>query len=97
MRAVSSSPDPMEQLRARFRDRLGQERMALAQALREGDSGALRAICHRIAGAGGMFGYPNLSGRASDVEAAVDDGVPATELQMRTAALLSSIDEALAR
>jgi HPt (histidine-containing phosphotransfer) domain-containing protein len=85
----------MEQLRARFRERLAADRRPLGEALRSGDREALRAICHRMAGAGGMLGYSSLSARASDLECAVDEGVDAEGLEAITSQLLQGIDEAL--
>jgi HPt (histidine-containing phosphotransfer) domain-containing protein len=92
---VSSAPDPMEQLRARFRERLAADRRPLSEALGSGDRGALRAICHRMAGAAGMFGFASLSARASEIECAVDEGVDAQGVEAITGKLLQEIEEAL--
>jgi HPt (histidine-containing phosphotransfer) domain-containing protein len=92
---MSSAADPMEQLRGRFRERLAADRRPLGEASRTGDRDALRSICHRIAGAGGMFGYAGLSARASQIECAVDEGVDADGLEAVTRQLLQEIEEAL--
>jgi HPt (histidine-containing phosphotransfer) domain-containing protein len=92
---MNTAPDPMEQLRGRFRGRLVADRLPLGEALQTGDRDALRFVCHRIAGAAGMFGYPALSARASEVECRVDEGAEADALESVTRQLLREIDEAL--
>jgi HPt (histidine-containing phosphotransfer) domain-containing protein len=92
---MSTAADPMEQLRGRFRDRLAADCAPLNEALQTGDREGLRAVCHRIAGAGGMFGYPALSDRASEIECAVDEGADADRLEALTRQLLSEIDAEL--
>lgn len=88
--------DPMAALRLRFRARLAEERVLLRDAAEAGDAAALRAVCHRIAGAGGMFGYAELSALASRVEEEIDAGAEGPALAASTARLTSLIDEVLA-
>jgi HPt (histidine-containing phosphotransfer) domain-containing protein len=91
---MTADADPMEALRGRFRDRLAAERAALAEAVERSDRETFRAICHRIAGAGGMFGFADLSQLASRVEEAIDAGVACRDLREPVAQLLSDIDDA---
>jgi HPt (histidine-containing phosphotransfer) domain-containing protein len=88
--------DPMAALKLRFRARLAEERVLLADAAEAGDRARLRSICHRIAGAGGMFGYAKLSAIASRVEEALDAGVEGPALADLSADLTLLIDDAVA-
>ncbi|HEY0148763.1 MAG TPA: Hpt domain-containing protein [Allosphingosinicella sp.] len=94
---MSGAPDPMAGLKDRFRARLAEERSLLASAAASGDSATLRSICHRIAGAGGMFGYGQLSALASRVEEAIDDDRPPGTLARLSADLLRLIDDVVAQ
>ena len=91
---MTEAADPMAALRDRFRDRLADERPALEEAAERHDRATLRAICHRIAGSGGMFGYAELSRLASKIEEAVDEGYGCERLRDQLATLLAGIDEA---
>jgi HPt (histidine-containing phosphotransfer) domain-containing protein len=42
-----------------------------SEALRGGDLELLRRTAHRLAGRGGMFGYPEISEAAGDLEEAI--------------------------
>jgi hypothetical protein len=66
-------------LRERFRERLSEYRDRLVEArnlyARSADGDVIRrlkAISHELAGAGGTFGYPELSDLAAELEAAAD-------------------------
>ena len=85
----------MEQLRVRFRERLVAERDVLAEALGAGDREQVRAVCHRMAGAAGMFGSPDLSALASELEALIEDGTQGEALSGAASALLAGIDIAI--
>jgi len=93
---MSENPDPMEALRGRFLARLAAERQALAESAEHGDRVTLRAICHRIAGAGGMFGFPELSRLASEIEERIEAGVSVGEIAPSIAQLLAEIKLTLA-
>ncbi|HEX8579845.1 MAG TPA: Hpt domain-containing protein [Allosphingosinicella sp.] len=90
-----SAADPMAALKIRFRARLAEERVLLRDAAEAGDAAALRSICHRIAGAGGMFGYAELSALACRVEEEIDAGAEGPALAASTARLTGLIDEVL--
>ena len=94
---MTVAADPMEALRGRFRGRLSEERAVLAEAAAKSDRATLRAICHRIAGAGGMFGYGDLSDLASLIEEGLDGGAPCPALRTQVSELLAAIDAATIR
>lgn len=62
--------DPMEAFRARFRDRCRDE-LAI---LRDPGHPDFRKTVHGLNGAGGVFGYPQISALAEPVDAALADG-----------------------
>ena len=66
--------EQMAGLRARFLERLEEDRARLEAAIAAGDEAVIRALVHRISGAAGMFGYAALSDRAAEVEEALDEG-----------------------
>ena len=71
--------DPLAQLRADFLARCGADLRHL-EALEPSDP-EVRAIAHRLAGAAGSFGHPELSDVAAQVdERARDDGLSAEDL-----------------
>ena len=88
--------DPMAALKVRFRARLAEERVLLEEAAEAGDAAAFRSICHRIAGAGGMFGYAELSALASRLEEEIDAGAEGPALAASSADLTRLIDEVVA-
>ncbi|MCC2980040.1 Hpt domain-containing protein [Sphingomonas sp. IC4-52] len=61
----------MRPLRARFLKRLSEDREALLVAHAGADAAALHAICHRLAGNAGLFGFTELGGAARRVEDAI--------------------------
>jgi HPt (histidine-containing phosphotransfer) domain-containing protein len=85
----------MAELRTRFIARLAAEKVLLLTGAREGDRASLRAVCHRIAGAAGMFGYAALSASASQVEEAIDAGVSDYALSPLIDALLIDADHSV--
>ena len=87
--------DIMQDLRARFCARLDGDIAALAAAAEAGDRATIRAICHRIAGAGGMFGFAPLSAAASQAEDAIDAAEPQEKLDRRVALVFELADEAM--
>ena len=89
---MTPASDPLEGLKSRFRDRLAGERALLAESEAGGEFEALRSICHRIAGAGGMFGFDELGALASRLEEAIDEGAPPSSIRGQTTDLLAAID-----
>jgi chemotaxis protein histidine kinase CheA len=64
-----------EKFRARlsvYRDRLAEARSLYTQGQGEEAVRRLRAVAHELAGAGGTFGYGELSDLATELEAAAD-------------------------
>jgi HPt (histidine-containing phosphotransfer) domain-containing protein len=90
------SDDIMQSLRLRFCSRLTEDIGALEAAAEAGDGAAIRAICHRMAGAGGMFGFADLSAAASEAEEAVDAGESGAALGHRVGRVLDLAREATA-
>ena len=62
----------MTELRARFLDRIAADRAALEAAERASDSPEIRRIAHGLAGAAGIFGFPEISEAASAVDQAAE-------------------------
>jgi HPt (histidine-containing phosphotransfer) domain-containing protein len=58
----------MAALRARFAERCGARRGDLEAALHSGDAERVERIAHELAGNGGLFGYPELSRLAQELE-----------------------------
>lgn len=66
--------DRLRELRERFVARACEDRTALAEALAGGDADGVRRIVHGLAGAGGTFGYPEISEAAQRIEDMLDGG-----------------------
>jgi len=83
---VSGADDRFQALRERFLDRSAGDVETLK---RERDPAALRLIVHRLAGAAGTFGYPDLSRDAGEIDDALVEGndVPEDALARLIAAL----------
>ena len=64
--------DPLEALRAQFIDRCRADRERLAAP--EADDAERAMIIHRLAGAAGAFGYPELSAVAADLDVRIRSG-----------------------
>lgn len=58
----------MRPLRARFLKRLNEDREAILVARSAADAAALQAICHRLAGNAGLFGFDELGAAARRAE-----------------------------
>jgi HPt (histidine-containing phosphotransfer) domain-containing protein len=90
------SDDIMHSLRLRFCARLTEDIGALEAASGAGDKAAIRAVCHRMAGAGGMFGFADLSAAASEAEEAIDAGETGEALNRRVVRVLELARDATA-
>ena len=66
--------DKMAELRQRFVDRCPAWLGDLDAALDARDGEAVARLAHRLAGNAGMFGYPELSEAAAELESAAIDG-----------------------
>lgn len=71
-----TTPDPMAALRARFLSRAADD---LAWFRANGEAPADEALtrAHKLAGAGGTFGFPDVSAAAAEVEEDLQAGRPA--------------------
>ncbi len=68
---MSTVQENLQRLRQRFLDRSSGELYALKT---ERDPEALRPIVHRMAGAAGTFGFPELSRMAGELDDALIEG-----------------------
>jgi len=84
----------MQALRAAFAARAGDEHDRLAAAVRDGDRETMRAVAHRLAGAGGLFGFPRISAAADALEEAIESGAGAAEVAAQSVPLLGLLAEA---
>ena len=80
----------LEALRLRFLARCAEDRAAIAEAAAAGDAERLKHLSHKLTGAAGTFGYPELSEAARIVEDQIDQGEPPTP------ASLQKLDQILA-
>jgi HPt (histidine-containing phosphotransfer) domain-containing protein len=79
-----------------FRDRLAADRAALAKAGSGRRPGRLTTIAHRLAGAAGTFGYPEISDAALALEDAAIEGAGEQAMAAALARMLAALDAALA-
>jgi HPt (histidine-containing phosphotransfer) domain-containing protein len=79
-----------------FRDRLAADRAALAAAGSRRRRGGLTIIAHRLAGAAGTFGYPEISDAALALEDATIGAAEGEAVAVALARLLAALDAALA-
>ncbi len=66
--------EKLAELRRRFIADAQVSCAALLGALEGQDMATMRRIAHRLAGRGGMFGFPQITAAAQDLEAAIDLG-----------------------
>ena len=88
---MSEFDEKMEQLRERFRSRAGEDRARLIIALEQGDRGTVRHLAHGLSGSGGVFGFPEISQAAEELEDKADEGAEAPELRVAAAPLLDAL------
>jgi len=94
--------DPLEALRAGFRERIRQDAVAFSRhraALKDGPASPqtveqVKQIAHSLAGAGGIYGFHELSDAAAAVE---DAALAETDGSGSRALLSSSLDTLIAR
>lgn len=70
-------------LKARFVARSAEEVEALETALAEGDFERIGAVSHSLAGSAGLFGFPQISAAAGDIDTLYATGEEPTEAQVR--------------
>ncbi len=76
-----------------FRDRLVADHEAVGALRDSHDLTALQPIVHRLAGAAGTFGYPELGDIAIEIDERFRDGRPVAATDI--ARLLAALDQAL--
>jgi len=71
----ASDPEYRELLEM-FAEALPERRRCLSDTFRTGNSEELRVLAHQLKGAGGGFGFPELTNRAASLETACREGNP---------------------
>lgn len=84
------SDDPLEPLRARFRQRAEADRLVLAKALEQGDATEIERLAHSLAGAAGLFGYVEIGRLALQVDEGFAQGLPLSARKVR--ALMTALE-----
>lgn len=79
----------LDALKTRFVARCAADRLELQAAVADRDEDAVKRLAHKVAGAGGTFGFPELSRAAMAVEDCIDQGA------FPPADLLSELDQRL--
>ncbi|RJT33399.1 histidine phosphotransferase [Mesorhizobium waimense] len=99
--SIPISNDPFGPLRLRFLARCA-DQLAELKAAREGGPSSGRSaddplvrIAHSLAGAGGTFGFPDISARASELERLRIGQADAAETGPALDALIAEIERAL--
>ncbi len=87
----------MAALRQRFLVRCRSDRAGLVAADASGDRAELKRLSHGLSGAGGIFGFPDVSRAASDLEKAVDANAGDPQLRGHLATLIERLDAAEAQ
>ncbi|MGZ9098175.1 MAG: Hpt domain-containing protein [Brevundimonas sp.] len=84
--------DPIAALRALFVERCREDLRELRRLGEQGDVDACGPLVHRLAGAAGSFGFPEISGAALAVDQQIRDGreVPGRDME-RLLALLAEV------
>ena len=93
----------LAELRERFRQRAIVDRTALSELASSLDKNAavdvhaedVRRIAHRLAGAGGTFGFPGISACAAELETLVSTSTSPEELAAGCTTLVLEIDRVL--
>lgn len=84
--------DPLEQLRAQFVERCRRDLVQLTES--RADDAAFAGLVHRLAGAAGSFGFPELSAAAGVVDVRIRNGQSASSSEFR--ALIEALESAVA-
>lgn len=81
----------METLRARFRDRAGDEVQRLIAALEAEDRPEISRVSHSLAGNAGMFGFEALGRQAVLIEQALEAGADIDSVNILSRALIAML------
>ena len=85
----------MSKLRREFIARLEGDATRLERASTNSEWQEMTAIAHQLVGAAGLFGWPEISALASDLEGALIEGRPEEDRSRRLKALTKAIGEAV--
>ncbi len=88
---MNALTDKMAELSARFAQRAGAERAALAADLAAGNRADVQFRAHKLAGLGAMFGHPAIGEAALALEAAAEHGRDMAPAAARLDALLADL------
>ena len=88
---MSGFDERMGILRQRYAERAISDLEALMAALKAEDWTEVRRIAHGLAGTGAVFGFPELSDSARNLDDAIADDLPASERLRLGKALCSAL------
>lgn len=88
---MSDAEAQMRRLRERFLARAESDRATMISALAVGDRAGLLKLAHGLAGVAGIFGYGDISSRASALEDAVDAGAGEEMVSVLAQALIDAL------
>lgn len=83
----------MDKLRQRFHQRAASDRVEIVTALRDSDRPGLLRLAHGLAGIAAIFGYGEVSARASELEDGVERQVNEAALADLGEALIAALDQ----
>ena len=89
---MTAFDDRLRELRQRFIDRSRSDRDSLVAALAADDRLELQRLAHSLAGAGGLFGFPEISDAGQRLEDALDESAEAVEVLAAGEALLRKLE-----
>lgn len=89
---MTAFEDRLAELRQNFARRSRSDRDRIAAAFSRGDREELKQIAHSLAGNGGLFGYPQISGAGLALEEAIEGGVEGQALDQAVQNLLTELD-----
>ena len=84
--------DRLAELRKTFGSRSQADRDKLKAAFESGAREDMMEIAHSLAGNGGLFGFPDISAAAHELELAIARGVAGQQLREVVEALLGQLD-----
>ena len=89
---MTAFDDRLRELRQRFIDRSRLDRDLLTTALATNDHPEMQRLAHSLAGAGGLFGFPEISDAGQRLEDALDENADAGDVRAAGEALLRQLE-----
>lgn len=89
---MTAFDDRLRELRQRFVDRSHSDRDLLKIALAANDRPELHRLAHSLAGAGGLFGFPEISDAGQRLEDALDESAGVEGVRAAGEALLRQLE-----